>query len=208
MINTNLHTGFIAYRIVPHVNFGAYQMRYLSFTASAGIDYLIPEKWRMKVDPFNLIAAIIAGLIATAVMTGILYLVLKLLPEQMPLDVFYLMGTMITRDNATVYVTGGVMHFVVGTMFGIIQILIYQMLGISSGLYLWGILVGGVNWLIVGAGMGMLGAIHPMIREGGMDDPGFFVRNLPMLTVVGFLVLHIVFGVVNGAVYEGLRGVF
>ena len=43
--------------------------------------------------------------------------------------------------------------------------------------------------------------IHPRIRSGQIVAPGFYALKLPPMTAVGFLVLHLVFGVIVGALY-------
>ena len=53
-------------------------------------------------------------------------------------------------------------------------------------------------------GMGMMGAGHPLIRDGELAAPGPFLKNYPMMSVVGFFVLHLVFGLVVGGVYEAM----
>ena len=35
-----------------------------------------------------------------------------------------------------------------------------------------------------------------------MQAPGMFARNLPAMTVMGFLMLHLVFGLLVGVLYE------
>ena len=46
-------------------------------------------------------------------------------------------------------------------------------------------------------------AVH-VIRGGEMDDPGAFAVGFPRMTTMGFLMLHIAFGVSVGALYEAI----
>ena len=63
-------------------------------------------------------------------------------------------------------------------------------------------LFGFVHFLIVGMGMDMFGTMHPLMRTGQMPAPGLFVSNLPRMTMVGFLMIHLVYGLVVGVLYE------
>jgi len=44
--------------------------------------------------------------------------------------------------------------------------------------------------------------MHPLMRSGQMRAPGLFVSNLPKMTVMGFLMVHLVYGVVVAALYD------
>lgn len=149
-------------------------------------------------------AAFIAGLVATAVMTAMLYMGRAMLPQQMPMNILYMLGSMMTRSTAMAYGAGVMMHIGMGVIFAHFHAYGYQVLGIDSGLLLWGLVFGGVHWVIASMGMGMVGSMHPLMRAGQMTAPGPFVRNFPMMTVGGFFMLHLVYGLVVGIVYEGL----
>ena len=148
--------------------------------------------------------AIIAGLAATAVMTVVMYMGRGMLPQQMPMNILYLLGTMVTTNTGAAYIIGTMMHVANGTVFAIIHTALYQAFGLETGLVLWGLLFGAVHWLISGMAMGMVGGLHQLIRSGQMQAPGVLVMNLPMMNVTGFLMVHLIFGLVVGAVYEGL----
>ena len=66
----------------------------------------------------------------------------------------------------------------------------------SGAVAAWGLLFGFVHYLMVGMemGMGMMGTMHPLLHSGQMQAPGLFVRNLPQMTVMGFLMLHLITG--------------
>lgn len=52
--------------------------------------------------------------------------------------------------------------------------------------------------------MGMMPIMHPRIRSGQMSAPGVLVLNYPAMTAAGFLMLHLVYGVVVGGLYAAL----
>ena len=153
---------------------------------------------------YDIVAAIIAGLAATVAMTAVMYMGRGMLPQQMPMNILYLLGTMVTTNTGVAYVIGTMMHVVNGIVFAIIHTALYQAFGLETGLVLWGLLFGAAHWLISGMGMGMIGGMHQLIRSGKMQAPGVMVMNLPMMNVMGFLMVHLLFGLVVGAVYEGL----
>ncbi len=136
-------------------------------------------------------AAIGAGLVATAVMTVLLYMGIAMMPKQMTMNLLYILGTMITRNKWPAYLIGTMMHVAMGIMFAFIHTGIYQAIGLQSGLAGWGILFGLFHWMLVG--MGMMGSMHPLMKSGDLDAPGFFVKNYPRMTTMGFLMLHLIY---------------
>lgn len=152
--------------------------------------------------PYNAGAAIGAGLVATAVMTAVLYMGMAMAPRQMPMNILYMMGSMMTRNRGMAYLMGAMFHFGVGAVLGLVHASVYSGLGIQSGVVGWGLLFGFVHWLIAGTAMGMMGVMHPLMRSGEMAIPGPFVKNYPMMTTVGFLMLHLVYGLVVGLLYQ------
>ncbi len=153
---------------------------------------------------FSAGAAIGAGLVATAGMTAVLYMGIAMMPKQMTMNLLYMLGTMMTRSKTPAYMVGGMMHAMMGIVFALIHAGVYTALDIDSSLAGWGLLLGFVHWLMVGVGMGMMPQMHPMMRSGDMMAPGLFVKNHPPMTVMGFLMLHLLYGLLVGLVYEGL----
>ena len=167
---------------------------------------------------FDAGAAMGAGLIAGAVMSVLLYMGIAMMPRQMKMNLFLMLGTMMvgnkplaTGNEVTIisnkpiaYVAGGMMHGVMSIVFGLIHVAFYTALGLERGLVAWGLLFGFVHWLISGMGLSMVPAMHPLMKSGQMDPPGAFALSYPPMTAMGFFVLHIVFGVVVGVVYAGL----
>ncbi len=147
-------------------------------------------------------AAIAAGVVATVVMTAMLYMGMAALPRQMPMNILFMLGTMMSRNTMMAYVAGTMMHAMMGIVFALIHTGVFKALDLTSGLVAWGVLFGFVHYLIVGMGMGMIGTMHPLMRTGQMPAPGIFVSNLPRMTVMGFLMVHLVYGLVVAALYD------
>ncbi len=148
-------------------------------------------------------AAIAAGVVATVVMTAILYMGMALMPRQMPMNILYMLGTMmIPRNRMMAYVAGTMMHAMMGIALALAHTGVIKGLDLTSALVAWGVLFGFVHYLIVGMGFGMIGTTHPLMRAGQMTAPGLFVSNLPKITVMGFLMVHLVYGLVVAALYD------
>ena len=155
---------------------------------------------------FSFGAAIAAGAVAPVVMTAMLYMGMALMPRQMTMNILYMLGTMpgtmITRNKMMAYVAGTMMHAMMGIALALAHAGVIKGLDLTSALIAWGVLFGFVHYLIVGMGMGMIGTMHPLMRAGQMAAPGLFVSNLPRMTMMGFLMVHLVYGLVVAALYE------
>ncbi len=151
---------------------------------------------------YNVGAAIGAGLVGTAVMTVVLYMGIAMMPRQMTMNLLYMLGTMITRNKGAAYVVGAMLHTMMGIIFALIHTGIYQGIGLESGLAGWGLLFGFAHWLVLGVGIGMVGVMHPLMRSGEMQVPGVFIKNHPAMTVMGFLMLHLLYGLLVGVLYQ------
>ena len=147
-------------------------------------------------------AAIAAGVLATVVMTAMLYMGMAVMPRQMPMNILYMLGTMMSRNTMMAYVAGTMMHAMMGIAFALAHAGVFKALDLTSALVAWGVLFGFVHYIIAGMGMGMIGTMHPLMRSGQMPAPGLFVTNLPNMTVMGFLMVHLVYGLVVGVLYE------
>ena len=150
-------------------------------------------------------AAVAAGIVATVVMTVLMYMGKAMLPRQMPMDILYMLGSMVTPSRAPAYLVGTMMHAVNGIVFALIHTGLYQAFELEEGLVGWGALFGFVHWIAFGMAMGMMSLMHPLVRRGQLADPGWFVLRYPKLNVMGALMVHLVFGLVLGALYEVWR---
>ena len=152
-------------------------------------------------------ATIGAGLLAGAIMGAILYMGIAMMPGQMKMNLFYMLGSMMFRDGPMLYVAGAMAHGVMSIVFALIHVGIYDALDLDSYLVAWGLLFGFVHYLVVGMALGMMPVMHPRIREGSLQAPGAFAMAYPMATAAGFLMLHLLYGVLVAALYDGFGGV-
>ena len=147
-------------------------------------------------------AAIGAGLVAGAVMGALLYMGIAVMPSQMRMNLFYLLGSMMFRQRIIVYTAGSIVHAALSIVFALSHVGIYQLFGLESSFAAWGLLFGFVHYLVVGMGLGMMPIMHPRIRAGELQAPGAYALGYPKATAAGFLMLHLVYGVLVGAMYD------
>jgi len=103
-------------------------------------------------------------------------------------------------------VMGAMIHAAMSVVFGLIHGAVFSAADIDSAQAAWGLLFGLVHWAAVGMALGMLPLMHPRIRDGEIEAPGFYALSYPPMTAVGFLMLHLVFGVIVGALYGAWAG--
>ena len=150
--------------------------------------------------------AILAGLIGGGVMAAILYMAIFMLPDQMKMNLFMMLGSMMLPVGAAAFVMGAMMHAGMSVVMGLIHGAVFAAADIDSAEWAWGLLFGLVHWVAVGMALGMLPLMHPRIRSGEVDAPGFYALNFPPMTAMGFLMLHLVFGVLVGVLYGAWAG--
>jgi len=147
--------------------------------------------------------AVVSGLVGGAVLIAVVYMGIFMMPRQMKMNILLLLGTMMVPAGALAYVLGLMMHAGASAVFGLIHIGVFQGLDVEPNAA-WGLLFGLVHWTVAGMAMGMMPMMHPRIRSGEIAAPGPFALGYPPLTAVGFLMVHLIYGVVVGGLYGAL----
>ncbi len=163
--------------------------------------------------------AILAGLIGGAVMAVMLYTGILMLPQQMKMNLFMMLGSMMLPVGAAAFVMGAMVHAGMSVAMGLVHGAVFAAADIDSDEAAWGLLFGLVHWAVVGMALGMMPMMHPRMRYEGprlipqasgsqelLDPPGFYALRYPPMTAMGFLMLHLVFGVIVGALYGWWAG--
>ena len=150
--------------------------------------------------------AILAGLVGGTAMAVMLYMGIAMLPQQMKMNLFTMLGTMVLPAGAAAFVMGAMVHAGMSVAFGLAHGAVFAVADIESSEAAWGLLFGLVHWAGAGMALGMLPLMHPRIRDGELDAPGFYALSYPPMTALGFLMLHLVFGVIVGALYATWAG--
>ena len=148
--------------------------------------------------------AIGAGIIGGGIMSLMLYMGIAMMPRQMKMNLFLMLGTMMVADTKMAYVADAMMHGAMSIVFGLLHVAFYNAFDLGSALVAWGVVFGLVHWIVTGVMLGMVPMMHPLMRAGRMDAPGAFALGYPPATALGFLMLHVVFGVLVGAFYTAL----
>lgn len=154
-------------------------------------------------------------------MIAVLYMGIWMLPRQMKMNLLLLLGTMVAPVGAAAYAAGFMAHVGMSVVFGVVHGGLIEVVGVTSAAQgaAYGAFFGLGHALMVGVALGMMPMIHPRMRQaqgqlvpalaGGaatpgeelLDPPGFFGLNYPLSTVMGFFMLHVMFGVIVGSVY-------
>ncbi len=150
--------------------------------------------------------AILAGIVGGAVMAIMLYMGIFMLPQQMKMNLFMMLGSMMLPVGAAAFVMGAMVHAGMSVAFGLVHGAVFAAADIDSAEAAWGLLFGVAHWGVVGMALGMMPLMHPRIRSGEIDAPGFYALGYPPMTAMGSLVLHLVFGVIVGALYGWWAG--
>ena len=152
-------------------------------------------------------ATIWAGLVGGGIMTAILYMGIAMIPSQMKMNLLYLLGSMMFRRKVMVYMAGIMIHGIMSISFALAHVGVYEALGLDSNLLAWGLLFGLVHYMVVGMALGMMPMMHPRIQAGDLQAPGAYALAYPMATTAGFLMLHLLFGLLVGGFYDVFGGV-
>ena len=151
---------------------------------------------------FDIAWAIGAGLIGGAAMAAVLYMGIAIMPDQMRMNLFLMLGTMMLPAGPLAYMAGAMIHAMMSVAFGLIHAGIFAGADIESATAAWGLLFGLVHWGVVGMALGMMPIMHRGIQRGEVPAPGFYAISLGPMTAMGFLMLHLLFGLLVGVIYS------
>ena len=125
----------------------------------------------------------------------------------MKMDMPMTLGTMLLPKGTAAWVLGMMAHLMMGVIFFLIYAALFAALGIESGIIGWSALFGAIHALLAGAAFGMMPTIHPRMATaptasaGTVAAPGFFGLNMGMMGPVAIIAVHVVYGLVAGAIY-------
>jgi hypothetical protein len=118
------------------------------------------------------------------------------------MDIFDLLGSWIARPGTSALrLLGILMHHTNGALLAIAWAYGVALIDVSatwwSGL-LWGVVLTLLTYLM----MSTIGAVHPAIRRGELEEPGPLMLNLGRMTPLGSLMGHLVYGLILGVAYD------
>lgn len=83
---------------------------------------------------FDAEAAILPGIIGGIIMAAILYIRIAMMPRQMKMNLFLMLGTMMVKDAKMAYAAGAMMHIGMPVVFGLIHVALYEAFGLEIAL--------------------------------------------------------------------------
>jgi hypothetical protein len=141
--------------------------------------------------------AIVAGLAGGVVMTVLAWVV-----RQLGIDMNgeMMLGTMlVSPPGGTAWLVGFGLHMILSAVIALAYAWGFEQVAHRSGALI-GLAFAVVHVVIAGVVMAMIPAMHPMIPEQ-MPAPGAFLANMGGAFVAFFIVEHLLYGAVVGALY-------
>ncbi|MBA3657860.1 MAG: hypothetical protein H0W69_10970 [Gemmatimonadaceae bacterium] len=140
--------------------------------------------------------ALIAGIVGGAAMTTLAWLA-----RQMGIDINaeMMLGTMVSPPGTGAWLIGFAMHMMLSVVIALIYAWGFERVTHRAGAVV-GLGFAVIHVIIAGIVMGMIPAIHPMIPEQ-MPAPGAFLANMGTTFVAVFVLEHLVYGTIVGALY-------
>ena len=140
------------------------------------------------------------GVLGAFIMTVLLVLMRGRGLTQFNISMF--LGSMLTQEfNPSTWVVGFIWHLLNGGIFGLVYAGVFKGIGNASAGR--GTMLGFVHWLVFSAVLAFSADVHPLIPSE-LAEPGFFAINYGVITAVGTLALHLIFGYVVGNSLEGV----
>ena len=144
----------------------------------------------------NVFSAVISGILGTLAISMVMAVAPKMGMPKM--DIVDMLSTMFGKPNR---VLGWMMHLMMGVVFALVYAFLWS-IGIGSAGWLSGLVFGAGHWMIVGLMMAVIPIMHAGIKNGDVEAPGLWMTNQGgMLSFVGGLMGHMVFGLVVALVY-------
>lgn len=150
---------------------------------------------------FDLARAAVSGLIGGAAMVVLLYSTIAMMPSVMRMNMMALLGGMLGLTGAVGFIVGLMIHAMMSVVFGAAHVQVFVLADAEEITWLGGAAVGLAHALIAGIMLAGMPMMHPLIRAGRMEAPGPFGWSLGPMNAVGFIMLHVVFGIVVALVY-------
>ena len=164
-----------------------------------------------RLKKMNFGGAFLAGVVGGAVMTAMM--ATGRLTGMTEMNMEMALGSMVTQAlGAGTWLLGLVMHLTLSGLIACLYAVGFEYVTRRAG---WPVGVGFsvIHLIIGGLVMGMMGSFHPLMVNapppappGHLAAPGLFATNYGAMTTAAFVVLHLIFGAVVGAMYPAVRG--
>ncbi len=145
--------------------------------------------------------AFIGGMVGGAVMSALMAMARLM---GMPVNLEMMLGTMVgLGPNTTTWILGFLMHLMISGLIALAYGAGFEYVTHRAD---WkaGAAFSILHILIGGMFMGMVPIMHPLVPEQ-MPAPGAFMSNLGAMGVAAFVMLHLIYGAIVGAMYGPVR---
>ncbi len=149
--------------------------------------------------PVEIWPAVIAGIVAGIIMV-LMSKVMKAAGAPLDMDVVRMWGTMLKLHGGAMRVVGWVIHLVASAAIALLYAWGFDLLGVDDNLWLWGLFGGVIHWVLGGLFLILVPPMHPEIPEQ-RPAPGAFASHFGAVDVAGFLMSHLVYGLLVGILY-------
>jgi hypothetical protein len=149
--------------------------------------------------------AFLAGVIGGAVIT--ILMILARLMGMTTMNLEMALGSMMTRNlNESTWLLGLVIHLLVSGLIAWAYMFGFEYVTHRSN-WMMGVGFAVLHTIIAGLFMGMIGSLHPLMTpppatEGLLMAPGYFAANFGTITLLAFILLHLIYGAIVGAFYR------
>ena len=140
--------------------------------------------------------ALIAGTVGGVAMTLLAWLARQM---GIGMDAEMMLGTMVSSPGSAAWLIGFVMHMMLSVAIAFIYAWGFERVTHRAGAVV-GLGFAVIHVILAGMVMGMIPAIHPMIPEQ-MPAPGAFMANMGTTFIALFVIEHLMFGTIVGAMY-------
>lgn len=149
--------------------------------------------------PFEFWPAIWAGIVGGTVMV-LMSMMMKAAGTPLDMNIVRMWGTMLKLHGGAMHVAGWVIHLVASAAIALIYAWGFDLLGVDDNLWLWGLIGGVIHWILAGLFMIMVPPLHLELPEQ-RPAPGAFAADFGATDVIGFMMSHLVYGLLAGVLY-------
>ncbi len=140
--------------------------------------------------------ALIAGIVGGVAMTLLAWLARQM---GIGMDAEMMLGTMVSSPGNAAWLIGFAMHMMLSVAIAFIYAWGFERVTHRAGVVV-GLGFAVIHVILAGMVMGIIPAMHPMIPEQ-MPAPGAFMANMGTTFVALFVIEHLMYGAIVGAMY-------
>ena len=144
----------------------------------------------------NVRKALIAGIVGGVAVTALAWFVRQM---KIDLNTEMMLGTMVSSPGTAAWLIGFAMHIMVSALIALAYAWGFERVTHRAGVVV-GLGFAVIHIIIAGLVMGIIPGMHPMIPEQ-MPAPGAFMANMGTTLVALFVIEHLIYGAIVGALY-------